>query len=346
MAASVRNVSRLFGGPTSVAETAFEQEVLCPSEESELSPSIFLKGQLEKITGAQTGASLASQMDQTLRRTVKHAPTIAYHIRNAILFDGCVYAGRMKSVVAEKGAVVNKRVAQFGTAAICSSVIGAKYFGHWLCDDVLTYVLAGRYGNPICCSVSFPSDHKPIYERIFEQDWRPTDRARIDHLILFQDFAQTSLKRRRQLDLRNRVLRLFPPTGRRHLIYLKRGDTGESRLIENESEIIDDLTRRGFVILDIKTDSLERILSHLVSAEIVISIEGSQTTHGSYSIPKGSGMLFLQLSNRFTASQRGWTENLGAKFGFVVGEPRENATYFSASDILKTVDLFFQEGIT
>ena len=342
MAPLLRNARRFFGGPASVAETAFEQEVLCPSQECELSPAVYLEGQIEKITGVQTETTLASQLEQACRRTVTHAQTIAYHIKDAILFDGCVYSGRMKSLIGEKNSAVKGSVAQFGTSAICSSFIGTKYFGHWLCDDVLTYILAEKYGAPICCSVSFPSDHMPVYEGVFKQDWKPTDRARIDHLVVFQDFAQTSLKRRRQLDLRDKILETFPPTGRENLIYLKRGTTGASRLIENEAEIIDELVRRSFVILDIRTDSLERILSHLAAAKIVISIEGSQTTHCAYTIPSGSGMLFLMPPNRFTASQRGWTENIGAKFGFVVGERREDATYFSTPDIFKTVDLIFQ----
>ena len=34
------------------------------------------------------------------------------------------------------------------TGAICSSVLGTKHFGHWLCDDALTYLLAKSYGIP------------------------------------------------------------------------------------------------------------------------------------------------------------------------------------------------------
>src|ERR1700684_3126398 len=88
----LRNARRLSGGPGTLADTAFECETLCESEEAELSPSIFLDGQIEKITGVPLGTSLASQLDQALRRQVVHAPTLAYHISRAVFFDGAVFA--------------------------------------------------------------------------------------------------------------------------------------------------------------------------------------------------------------------------------------------------------------
>ena len=235
----LRNARRLIGGPGTLADTAFECETLCASEEAELSPSIFLDGQIEKITGVPVGTSLASQLDQALRRQVVHAPTLAYHIRNAVFFDGAVYAGKMKHLIGEKNASTNRHIFEIDTGAICSSVLGTKHFGHWLCDDALTYLLAKSYGTPVCYSQSYTSNHKPIYERYFDQDWSPIDRSVIEHLIVFQDYAQTSLKKKRQLELRSKVEMLYPHVGPEHFIYLKRNDTGVLRTVQNEHEIID-----------------------------------------------------------------------------------------------------------
>lgn len=339
----LRHMRRIVAGPAKPAEIAFEQEVLCAGEDAELSPSIFLDGQIEKVSGAPVETSVEAELDHALRRTVKHAPTMAYHIREAVLLDGSLYAGRMKHVIGRKSAAASKKLSHLDVAAVCSSGAGSTYFGHWLADDVLTYMLAERYGKPVCCAPNSPFGDRPLYERIFGQDWTATDRARIAHLVLFQDFAQTSLKGQRQRELRSRLLREFPPSSRSHLIYLRRGNTGVSRSVANEAEIIDELSRRGFIILDIQTDSLDRILSHLVSARIVVSMEGSQTYHGVYSLPPESGLLLLQPPGRFTSTQRGWSGNIGVRFGFVVGDARENATHFSVTDILKTLDLFFND---
>ena len=51
----MRNACRILGGLASLAETSFECEVLCQSEEAELSPALYLEGQIDKITGATQG---------------------------------------------------------------------------------------------------------------------------------------------------------------------------------------------------------------------------------------------------------------------------------------------------
>jgi hypothetical protein len=121
--------------PLTPADTAFECETLCPSENVELSPSIFLPNQIEKIIGVPAGSSLQSQFEQVLRRRVNHAPTLAFHIKNATAFDGAIYAGRMKHLIGDKRASSSRRIFDLGTGAVCSSWSGTKYFGHWLCAD-------------------------------------------------------------------------------------------------------------------------------------------------------------------------------------------------------------------
>jgi hypothetical protein len=104
----------------------------------------------------------------------------------------------------------------------------------------------------------------------------------------------------------------------------------------NETELTDELARRGFTILDVVEDSLERIFSHLVPAKLVISVEGSHVAHCCPSLRTGSGLMLLQPPDRFIGSHRGWSESLGIQFGFVVGEKKGRATYFDMGDILKT----------
>jgi hypothetical protein len=111
-------------------------------------------------------------------------------------------------------------------------------------------------------------------------------------------------------------------------------------LIGNEGELTDELARRGFIILDVVEDTLEKILSHLVSARLVISVEGSHVAHCCPSLPTGSGLMLLQPPDRFIGSHRGWSESLGIRFGFVVGEKKGRAAYFDMGDILRTMDLF------
>jgi hypothetical protein len=335
----LRNVLRLFGGPLSIEETAFEREILCPDERAEVRPALFLDGQLDKVTGTAPDTLLSRQLDQATRVRAVHAATIAYHLRNATVFDGSIYLGRMRRFVYDAKFATNKTTIDFGLAALCNG--GAPQFGHWLFDDCLTYLIAKGYERPLCLSTPFgPLPHKGSYCTYFSQDWSPIDRSHVDHLVVFQDHGQNSLKTKRYHALRAKVFKRFPPSEPAKLVYLRRGSAGRVRLIQNESEIQDELVRRGFMILDIVTDSLQTILSNLVSAKLVISLEGSQLSHCCPSIPTGSGILTLQPPDRFDSTHRGWAEALGIQYGFIVGDQQRNGTRFSITELLKTIDLY------
>ena len=86
--------------------------------------------------------------------TVTHAPTIAYHLNNAILFDGSIYAGvagfpfypkgdKSLSVSMHVGLVTARH-------ALASTYLGTRFFGHWLVDDCTKYLLAEAVAPTIC----------------------------------------------------------------------------------------------------------------------------------------------------------------------------------------------------
>ena len=124
--------------------------------------------------------------------------------------------------------------------------------------------------------------HLPQYQTYFTQNWAPTTRAFIDHLIIFQDFSHNRLKQDRYKELRRRIRAQVPRDGRTTYVYLRRGRTGALRTIQNEREIIDELIKCGFVIVDVGSDDLGHIVGTLSNAELVISLEGSHVAHCTY----------------------------------------------------------------
>lgn len=334
----IRNIKRLFLGPGTLQSTAREVEVLCAEERGEFIPATYLDGQLDKVTAAARGTDLTAQLSHLKNRNIVHAPTIAYHIDNAVLLNGSVYSGRMRHFLYPKLAKPEATVpAHMNKAALASTMLGVEYFGHWLKDDCTQYLLAEEHG-----ALSVPPLHTPphrsLYERYFSQKWRPVSQARIDHLIIYQDFSQNSHKRRRYQLLTSRIRSHLIPKSPA-LVYLKRGMTGVARLVANEDEIIKALLKKGFIVVDIASDSLEIIITSLMDAKIVVTMEGSHFWHCWFSPENRSGVITLQPPDRFTSVAKGWLDAVSAQFGLVVGEKREGATWFSISDILKTIDL-------
>jgi len=346
----VRLLKRLLCGRGSLQSVAHRQEILCPEEKVPSRPAFYSPEQIERITDykatdpwSQTTKEL--EIAAAVSTMITHAPTIAYHIKDAVLYDGSIYVGGFRHRVGERSfhAGISSKPSHIKTGALASSYLGTKYFGHWLVDDCTKYLLAEEVGPPLCVSMMRSFEHQQKYEGYFGQDWTPTDRVRIDNLIVFQDFSQNSLKRNRYTLLRGRIKGQFARDGRTVCIYLKRGQTGAARTIVNEEQIVDALVKRSFMIIDVASDSLEYIIENLINAKIVVSMEGSHIAHCAFTVPEHSGLLVLQPPDRFSAVHRGWSECVGVSFGFVVGASSTPGYYFSVSEILRTIDLMLSK---
>ncbi len=343
--AQIRNIRRLFRGPGTMQTTAYETEILCPEENSDLSPAIFIPSQIEKIVGTPSESTVANEIEYVTRSKAIHAATIAYHIRNAVLLKGSIYSGNLRHQIMDEPDVRGQPTIYFKTAALASTWCGTKYFGHWLKDDCVQYLLAEKYGQPLAVTNTPFSKHMNLYSGYLNQSWAQTSRARIDHLVAYQDFGQNSLKKHRYAILQSRLeLQFSNPGNSSTLVYLKRGHTGQSRLIQNEAEIIEVLDKKGFSFVDVAHDELEHIITSLMHAQIVVSVEGSHMCHCWFPPNANRGVIALEPPDRFTAVQRDWAHCMSAKFGFVVGDKRHNETYFSPSDILRTTDLMMAQS--
>ena len=346
-------MKRLFLGPGSLESSAYEKEILCPDEPEAVAPSIFLPGQLERVKEWRNEPwfgqlSASHQISGVISTTVNHAPTIAYHIKGAILFDGSIYIGNYRYPLHpdyDNSAFVSSihTVDHLHNAALASTYLGTRFFAHWLADDCTRYLLAEGAHRVICTRRStYP--HQQEYQTYFKQDWTSLDRARINKLTIFQDFSQNSHKRKRYEVLRQRIKANVSAIGSDTRVYLRRGNTGTSRLIRNEDEIIDTLVKYGFVLVDVEKDTVDRIIGTLLGAKIVVSIEGSHNAHCTYSCQQGSAFLVLMPSDRFAQMTRGWAACLGIRYGFVVGIGEDAGYYFPVHEVLRTIDLLLDRA--
>jgi len=338
----IRYAKRRLFGAGSLETASYKQEVLCPEETQPIRPAIFLPGQLDRVTGTLPHHPIDVFIKSMLASEYQHAPTIAYHLKNAVLFDGSVYVGNYRHIIMQDLVdKMNPEPHYFREGAIASSWVGTKYFGQWLRDDCAQHLLADQLENVICLSTPvWP--HKDFYARYFGQDWSSIDRAFVEHLVLFQNYSQNSYKRRRYDILRKRLRAKFPSGEHQLMVYLQRGNTGVSRNVENEDEIQNALrARHGFVIVDIQ-NHLDDVISMISKARIVVSMEGSNIAHCCFSLSSDAGLLVLMPPDRFVPVHREWSAGAGITFGFVVGSKQESGYRFSTDEILATIDLMLK----
>lgn len=333
-------------GAASLESVAYRRDVLFPRTTETVRPAVCLPGQLDRVTGTLPQFDLAAVLRSAQATSMTLSPTVAYYLRDAVVFDGSVYAGAYRHYVAEPALFPagSRTGPHFRQRAFVSSYMGTKYFGHWLRDDCVQYELAGEIAMPLCLSRPEYRD-QVSYSEYFGQNWMATDRASVEEIVVFQDYAQNSHKRERSRALRGRLRARFAAnTTTAHNVYLRRGSTGAPRRIANEDDIISALMRQGFQVADVETDPLPRILGLLLSARLVVSIEGSQLAHCALTCPDDAGLLVLQPSDRFSLNHREWAAPLGLNFGFVVGSRDVGGYRFSVPEILRTAELLLDSS--
>jgi hypothetical protein len=335
-----RHVKRLFAGPGTLQSAAYSQEIIYPEQRVVYRPPIYLDGHLERIAGSSAESTKAVEIGRMTVLTEVQTPTIAYHFRDAVAINGSIYIGTLKLFVASLKPPRPTEVVETKRAALATSYYGAKYFGHWLRDDCSYYLLARQLDIPALVFSSPSGPHVDGYKSLFGYEYHALALlAYVDHLTIFTEHHENRLRLQRYESFRAIVQAKFPRKERRTFVYLKRGDHGIPRPIQNEDEIITALMRIGFVVVDTGSAPLEQLLEILVDARIVVSMEGSHISHCVYAAPLDCGLLVLQPPDRFAANHRIWADCLGIRFGFVVGMIGNAGYLFDPSEILRVMEM-------
>ena len=127
-----------------------------------------------------------------------------------------------------------------------------------------------------------------------------------------------------------------PATGR---IFLERGTSGVARGLANEDAVRDALVARGFRVLAPETSSTEALADALSAARLCVGVEGSALTHATMLMPAGGAILALQPPRRFAESIKLFSDTIGLRFGFVVGEDHGDRFTVAIDRLEATIDL-------
>jgi capsular polysaccharide biosynthesis protein len=204
-----------------------------------------------------------------------------------------------------------------------------------------------------------PSPHWPNnagYLALFGQSPIELGRAHVRRLVLYHDIAHNEHKVRRFRTLRAQVAANRKPKAAGRIVYLMRGKLGGAqpvgtdayrssfgRTLLNEAEIVEALIRRGVIIVCAETLTVPQLIEELLGARIVIGLEGSQLSHGLFTLHDNGGMLAIQPPDRLYNGYMDAMNVLGMRYGIVVGEKRQSGFHLSPGDLLRTIDLMDSE---
>lgn len=312
------------GRSADIRSVATREWILCPDEVTVIPPAIHLDGALDRVVALSPWRNWETERSLIAGGRCDHAASRAHLIEAAEISGAFVYLGGAKSRFGfgpEKViAADSERRDSLPEAHLVSNDTGSNFFANMMIDD-LPLALVPEAGAPTIALTSKAYAHEDGYRQLLSLPRPPVVRnAIVDRLTVYTDFAQNSLKAARYHELRNRMRRALPapPHPGRPGVFIKRGGSGERRLLINEKEVERILADRGFDILDPEALSSREIAERSFGARIVAGVEGSHLFHAVYTMADGAAFLVLQPPDRFAMTHKEFTDRVDMRFAFLV----------------------------
>lgn len=332
---------RLIGSPQpDLAENARDRWQLAPGRQRHVPPAVHLPGQLERIRGTEFAAPEVVLKALRGGYDSLDPPTTAFRVENVDLVDGVLYArGRQRHLRARRSrAPVYRIPREVISATMYESWLGNRWFGNWLSDDCLTYLLVDP-GSTAVTSMVQPTGHMPRYESLLGMTPLRKENVHFRELILFDDMPNNDGKTQRAAEMRRRLLAgrsCRPLPG----VFILRGSSGDARVMQNEREIAEQMARTyGFHLLDPMAASVDEIADLCGAAAIVAGVEGSHLVHGLATMPPGAALLVFQPPDRTVAALKTLTDRQDQRYALVVGEGSTAGFTVGWDDVRRTLDL-------
>ncbi len=338
----IRNRLRrlLSGGQAEFFDTAVESWQICPAEEVEITPGIWLPDQVDEIARTEFGGlpDILAQMRGNPAELTP--PTMGYRFRDVDFVDGVLHArGAERHLRQHKHRILTyPRPREAVSGALYESWIGNRWFGNWLLNDCLTYPLAEAAGNPLT-SASVRGGHVQRYEQLLGMTPGRIGDVHFDELVLFDDLQNNRSRRDRAQANRAKLVagrELKPLPG----VFIFRGGSGDARILENEAEIAERLeVEYGFRTLYLDRNDADAMAEAAGAARMVVGVEGSQLAHGVIAMPPGGTLLTLQPADRVTTSLKLLTDCWRQRYAMVVGHGTARGFRVEWDQLRRTLDL-------
>jgi len=339
--------SRLFGH-ADLDKFAIDSVQINPAERYIYQwPTFCLSGQYEKIKSAfEFSPSLEYEINLAKATEITHIETTAYLLEGMTLIDG-VFCNRKSTqyMSFQKPPLKMGYITQYDeTAAMCTTPIGNEYFAHFIFDNIPTAMMAAEYGLPVFASIGKRrTEQMTTHLELVCKQYQDIQAAFFEKIWIFNDVGINRYKAQRIQEIRQSLTR-FSDQDAAKKCYITRGDTGSLRSLENEAELLDQLSSEGFTIINPEEMSTAEIHREISGCSLAVGVEGSHLIHGILGLAKGGALLCIQPPFRFNTVYRSLADSLGLKWGFVVGEPLGNTQHqnfrLDVRDLLNSIDMF------
>ena len=337
---AVRMKRRLLGQPRDLESAAVAREVIDPGKTVTSRQGLCLPGQLDRVTGVPFGIEIGQELGEFVNATRHIGASVRYEFRD-VAIDGYRLATAQRVKIYREDpdfGAADVPMVMFDEAALRTSYVAVHFFGHWLRDDCATQLLAEHYGTVLAMQTPAWPDKK-AYRALLGRDYVEASRARVGRLHMFDDISQTDHKVERFRQSRAHFAAVAAKRAAPGIVFLARGAGGTARDLVNQDALIDAMIARGIDVLHAEDASVETIVAALQGARVMISVEGSQISHGLLTLADKGGVLALQPPDRFFNSHMDWSHALDMHYAVVVGTPQPGGFSIAEDELFATLDL-------
>ena len=318
-----------------------DEETLQPEETQSVRPPALLPGMLDRVTGTDEHSDLSYHMGVATASVVTHVPVLRRTYRNAIARHSGFATWRKSE---RYGNALNMgqlagAIQSVPKLRYCHNQVSWRYFGHWMSDALPAAHIDPDQGQ-LWISPDPSWDHAYSYLNVF--DLAPPDAPvfHAEELVVYQDFGQGSHKRARYATLRDKLQAQFGGADGPECVYLRRGASGDRRVVANDAALTDQLLARHWTVLDVTGATVDDLQQALCNARVVVGMEGSHLNHAQLSLRPQTCLIILVPHDRFTTIHIGRCNAKQISTGMVVLNGTQAEGYHADLDeILRTVDL-------
>ena len=333
-----RLVSRLLG--RSIADGATRAVTIAPPSDVPNPPAISLPDERDRILGHHPLSVPETNWSWLDDATIHQGATRAHLLRDIVIADGTLLSATAYAAIRsqKRRMRVPSGLPAIAEATFCSTFVTERYFAHFLMDGLSSELLARDQQWRALMLAGTEYGHEAGYREAAGLPGERVALARVDRLWLLED-CEVNANRTARLNLLRDTVR-GDATGRSRNVFISRGTLGVGRVMGNEAEVVEALSKREFDILFPEQTDPADIIERLRSARIVVAVEGSAIAHAIISAPRGAGVMVIQPPRSLNMCYRIYAAAVGLTFGYTVGEPTSEETFSQPIDRLnRAIDL-------
>lgn len=333
-AALLRARARLRGGqPTERLHETIAPVIMGSTDLMPCRQALYDEAQFDRIRATPPRTDIPFQLNRLTETGQRRTEALVHDFGPATVIGGRIFSGTGETwVPTRQTRVWTPWVETFREpVTLPNSPPGMRYFGHWVRDDASAYEVAAARGARVLSMVRPDWSDAPFYEDVFGQTWDERPAFRTPDLTVVTDIGFSEAKRDRLLALGARLRAKVPAEEPGRIVYLARGPSARSRGLEGEAELIATLEGQGITILYAESDP-RALTAGLMEARLVITVEGSQTSHAVYTLARNGAILVIQPPFRFYNPHLEWTRLLDVPYGIVIGIPGEDGSFRVEAD--------------